>query len=318
MATVSADLVDIVRDYAAAHTAMRRLFERYRCGELRFEELEQIISDDERSALFRLKEKCHALFRPKDAGSILKTRREVLFDLAVGSLFHEAMKFRESFYQQEIYGPRVRVLRSESADDSGSFLREFEKILAGVSDRLEEGLQETEILIEQTGQQLRDLIAEHPENDMALRYLVENPELVEDVFGRPLDALLVELVGAAAAGFERAARSYLDSGFFERAARTFVAAIERGGDRRAIEPLVQYSRAMTAYLVGDYANCITGLGRWRDSARERSDSLLRIARAAVSKLDQLVEGDEREQITPAAASLLERLGSPEDRAASVP
>ena len=38
-------------------------------------------------------------------------RREVLFDLAVGSLFHEAMKFRENFYQREVYGPRVRALR---------------------------------------------------------------------------------------------------------------------------------------------------------------------------------------------------------------
>ena len=96
-------------------------------------------------------------------------RREALFDLAVGSLFHEAMKFRESFYQKEVYGPRVGALRSQSTSESDAFFDEFEKILDGVADRLEEGSQETEILIAQTGQQLRVLLAFHPNNALALR-----------------------------------------------------------------------------------------------------------------------------------------------------
>jgi len=307
MATVSADLVDIVRDYVTAYGAMSRLFVRFRTGDLPFEELDQIISDHERSILFRLKEKCHALFRRKAAESVDTTDREALFDLTVGSLFHEAMKFRESYYQREIYEPRFRALHPETAGDAGEFFMELEKILAGVSDRLDEGLQETEILIIQTGQQLRELLAEHPDNDMALRYLVEHPQVVENVFGSSLEELLAELVGTASGGFERAARSYLESGFYDRAVSTFERAIASGADPGVIEPALEYSRGMTAYLVGDYAACVAALDRWCESSPDPADALVRIARAVVSKLDQLVEGKGRRKIAGAAASLLDRL-----------
>jgi hypothetical protein len=123
MTDVSADLVDIVRDLMAAHRTMKRLFARYRSGDLRFAELEELIGDAESSILFRLKGRCHALFRPRDPESAMSTRGEALFDLVVGSLFHEAMTFRENFYQQEIYGPRVRALRSGSEAEAPSSSR---------------------------------------------------------------------------------------------------------------------------------------------------------------------------------------------------
>ena len=123
-------LVDILREFLAAHRLTRRLFARYRSGELRFEELEDLVGDDEHSVLFRLKGRCHALFRRDPGHPALAVRREALFDLAVGSLFHEAMKFRENFYQREVYGPRVRALRTESGGENAALFQEFEKILS--------------------------------------------------------------------------------------------------------------------------------------------------------------------------------------------
>ena len=76
---------------------------------------------------------------------------------------------------------------------------EFDKILSGVSVRLAEGLQETEILIEQTVDQLLVLLTEHPGNGFVLRYLIENRGRVDEVFGRSLDALLSEIEGDAGA-----------------------------------------------------------------------------------------------------------------------
>ena len=76
-------LVDIAREFLTAHELVRRLFDRHREGVLRFEELGQLIGDDERSVLFRLKERCHASFRTS-GGDALPMHREALFDLAVG------------------------------------------------------------------------------------------------------------------------------------------------------------------------------------------------------------------------------------------
>ena len=89
-------LVEVVRDFLEVHQLMRRIFAQFRSGELGFDELGELVSDDERSVLFRLKERCHALFRPGN-GVRAATDREALFDLAIGSLFHEAMKFRENY-----------------------------------------------------------------------------------------------------------------------------------------------------------------------------------------------------------------------------
>ena len=118
--------------------------------------------------LYRLKERTHALFR--GPGGIVRgsTHREALFDLAVGSLFHEAMKLRENLYQREVYGPRVRALQTEAGEESKALFDEFEKMLGAVDDRLDEGVRELETLVQQTADQLRlsmskDQLASAPE-----------------------------------------------------------------------------------------------------------------------------------------------------------
>jgi tetratricopeptide (TPR) repeat protein len=307
MRTVAADLVDIMRDYLVVHQKMGRLLDRYRSGDLVFSEIRQLISDDESSVLFRLKERCHASFRPRDDEASVAMRREALFDLAVGSLFHEAMKFRESFYQKEVYGPRVGALRSQSTSEADAFFDEFEKILDGVAARLEEGSQETEILIAQTGQQLRVLLAFHPNNALVLRHMIENPEPLEAVFGLPLDELLAELEGDAAAAFSRAGRSYLDSGFYEEAKQAFADSIARGGSRDDLAPLADYCRGMMAYLSGDYRQSVERLGEWFASANERDEVLVEIARAAMAKVDQLVDQEDGEAVASDATALAGQL-----------
>jgi hypothetical protein len=303
----SADLVDIIRDFFAAHRTTKRLFERFRGGELRFNELQVLIGDDEASVLFRLKERCHALFRRRDTGAVISSRGEALFDLAVGSLFHEAMKFRENFYQQEIYGPRVRALASgETREDDVLFL-EFEKLLSAVSERLEEGLQETEILIEQSIKQLRTLLRENPNDGQVLRCLLENRTRVEEVFGDAIDEVFAEIEGSAAVGYEFAGRSYLASGFYREAEKAFVLAIERGGGTGELEGLVRFARGMGAYLDREYELCLTQIGASLDGGEGVDDSLLDIARRAVASIDQLVDAEGRERISAAAAALLERI-----------
>ena len=129
-------LVDIVREFLLAHRLLRRLFERQRSGGLRFDELQALAGDTEASVLFRLKERCHALFRAGVFGDDVP--RVALFDLAVGSLFHEAMKLRENLYQLEVYAPKVEAARREAESGSEGLFEEFERILAASRERLAE------------------------------------------------------------------------------------------------------------------------------------------------------------------------------------
>ncbi len=303
-------LADIVREFLEAHQLMRGLFARFRAGELRFAELGQLIDGNEASVLFRLKERCHALFRSDGPGARAVRHRELLFDLAVGSLFHEAMKFRESFYQTEVYGPRVRALRDEAGAEAKSLFQEFERMLAAGTGRLHEGLQECEALLARSCDQLQVLLALHRENALVTRYLVEHPELVQAVFQRPLDALLADLYEDAASGHARAGQSYLDSGYYPAAGRAFAEAIARGGDRERYGPPCEYASGMHAYLGGDYAGSVLHLGRWLDAGAPGSPGMRTLAQAAVSRVGQLALGPDREQLVGAAASLARRLAAP--------
>jgi len=312
--SVEAALVDIVREFLVAHQLTRTLVSRYREGKLKFTALAELIGDDESSVLFRLKEQCHALFR-QDRPTAPPDPREALFDLAVGSLFHESMSLRENFYQREVYGPRVEALHSESGAESEGLFREFERILASVAVRLENGIVETEGLFERTRDQLAVLLVVHRENGFLARYLIENEVLVNDVFSMGLEKLLAEIHGEAGRGYEVAGRSYLGSGYYEQARCAFQEARRRGVSARGdLVSLEACATGMRAYLDGNYAKCVANLSEWIDSFdKEEGPELVSLANAAVSRVGKFLDADSDRALIAEASVLLEKLGGEGDR-----
>jgi hypothetical protein len=302
-----AALVDIVRDFLEAHQLIEWVSARYAAGELRFEDLEGLVGDGEKSVLFRLKERCHALFRPGVGNSGTARPSEALFDLAIGSLFHEAMKFRENFYQREVYGPRMRSLRSETGGEAEGLFREFERIMAAVGDRLDDGIQETLALVEQTREPLRVLLAEHRENGFAARYLIENPAAVKAVYAEGIEALLAEVYGSAASGYEVAGRSYLASGFYELAEGAIARAIELGCASADLGGLRTYAQAMGSFFSGDYGAAVDLFGAWLDASKDADEGLVEQARAVLTGIGRLAPSDEGVRVKSAVASLIERI-----------
>jgi tetratricopeptide (TPR) repeat protein len=289
MPAVESGLVEIVREFLLAHRLLRRVSERYRTGRLPFEEVGELVGDDERSVLFRLKERCHALFRVESGeGEIGAT---ALFDLAVGSLFHEAMKFRENVYQRSSYGPKVRSLRRAAVRDESGLLAEFEKLIGAAGVRIDESLQELDTLLGQTTAQFRILLAAHREEGALARVLSARSRELAEMFGITPEALLTELYGGAAAAWARAARSYLASGFYAEAAAALDEA-ERLGRRSPEEArLAQYAVGMAAYLGGRYAETVSRLAAWLDAVPpelgEEEKALARQAAAALSRIGAL-------------------------------
>lgn len=302
-------IVDILRDFLDVHLRVREIVAEHHAGTLRFQHVTTLVSDDESSSLFRLKERCHAIYRDPSDAARRPSHREALFDLAVGSLFHEAMKLREDLYQSESYGPRVRALRDGAGEESKALFDEFERMLEGVGSRLEEGVHEVETVVRRTADQLRILLVECDDDGAAARFLTEREADAEVVFGVSLLALLEEMHGAASTGLERAGRSYLASGYFDRAAQCFANAARHDDVDPAVEALHDYALGMQAYLARDYADTLEHLSRWADSAAAHAP-LLPLARDAVSRVGQLAEEPEREAIARDAARLLGRLAEP--------
>jgi len=303
-------MVDIVRDFLVAHQELTDLFHAFEEGRLHFEGVHRLVGDDAASVLYRLKERCHAIFRASDGGSVPEMRREALFDLAVGSLFHEAMKLRENLYQQEFYVPRVRDLRAtgEEEEEAGELLEEFAKILAVSAARLEEAVNETRILLTQTRQQLRLLMADHRENGLMARCLYEEEERVIVVFEEGLDGLYTRIFGSPFEGFMVVARSYLDSAYFAEALTALGDARSRAEGHGEIHHLACYAEGMQAFLSGAYGQSLERLREWLDGGLDEGErARLDLALGAVSSVPNLVEGEAREALLDDAKQLSDRL-----------
>jgi tetratricopeptide (TPR) repeat protein len=301
-------LVGLVRDFLLAHERLRDLFARARGGKLDFEVVRDLVGDDDSSLLFRLKERCHTLFRNHDDRAAIGMRREALFDLAVGSLFHEAMKLRENIYQQEVYAPKIRELRATAGEDADELFREFEKILAAVAVRLDEALAETQALLVHTADQLRVLLAGYGEGGLVTRFLVAERDRVESVFPEGLEGLLTHMHGGAENGYTAAARSHLESANFAEAIALYDGALERGHEDAAQHRLRCYARGMRDFQDGEYRSSLEHLQAWLDAEPgedERAFAVL--ADSAIARIGPLLEGPESARILALAARLTERL-----------
>ena len=316
MAGAEQSLVQIVRDFLDAHQLMHQLLARAR-DDLRFEELQELVGDSEASVLFRLKERCHELFRVQDASETAD--REALFDLAVGSLFHEAMSLREDFYQREVYGPRVRALRERADADSAKLFDEFERILGTLEGRLLERRDEAFALVDETALQLRRLLVLHADDGLVARYLVEHADRAARVFGLSFEELLEKIHGSAWGGYACAGLSYLEGGHYRLAHAALDRAVALGGT--AVDPGVpagrSFSLALAAYLERDHATCISELLRWAEHPGEKPATQLALGRNAVAGAIVLAQEDDAQEVVASARRLAEQLG-PEPAPAPAP
>ncbi len=304
---LEAELVAIVRDFLVSQKMLTTLVARQAEGSLRFEDVQDFVGDSGRSVLFRLKEHCHALFR---SGAVEPMPRGEIFDLAVGSLFHEAMKLRESLYQREVYAPKVEDMRLGAGREAEELFREFEKIFGASDRRLAETLVETEVLFRQTQEQLRLLMVDHRENGLIARFLLENTSLIDEVVVGGLEGLLTQVYGDPEAAYEVAVRSYLDSAYFEEAARMISEVRGRLPGSTALDRLGHYAEGMQAFLAGSYSKSLDRLARWVDAGPDSGEShYAEFARAAVLRVGNLVDPDDRAQVESLGAQLEQRISA---------
>ncbi len=238
-------VVQIVAGFLSAAAAFEEIYQAYRQGSLSFAKLESFVDDRGKSLLFEVKEICHALFRRNVVAGMEK---EQLFDLAIGTIFHEAMKLREDLYQIETYGTKYRQLEEKEGRTKyeEDFLRQLRKIFRRAEVRLDEEMDETKSLFRETAEQLKTLLADFGSNGLLVRFLHENVDLVHRVFGgRGVEDLFeVMYPGGYPQSLIVAGWSYLESARFDKAHECFERAAARGATDPALPALDSYTRGM--------------------------------------------------------------------------
>ena len=246
--------------------------------------------------------------RQAESDAAPDSRVGALLDLAVGSLFHEAMKLRENLYQQERYGPRVEALRAQNDTESVELFDEFEKILATSAASLEESVAEVDRLVAQIRKQLLRLLIEHGRNGRVARCLYESADDVAAVYREGLDALFVRIFGDAVTGYLAAADSYLESAYYSDALAVLAEAGRRAPADEEVHRAALYAEGMQAFFSRDYARSVARLSDWLDADPAVAETdRVRLALAGTSHVERLPVGDEAAEVIARAAELSKRL-----------
>ena len=189
-------------------------------GRIPFAEINSFVEED----LFELKEACHALFRNSETAGVAQIALSELFDILVGTLFHQMMMVKENTYQLECYAPRYaalrRALRGPDPPEHGdAFLREGDRLLQRARRALRQDLAHVVELFSEASVVLRRALAEKRDNPLLVRVLIAHKDAVEAVYGpHSLEKLLREMYdGRAASGYLKAAGDLFDGGWYDRA-----------------------------------------------------------------------------------------------------
>jgi tetratricopeptide (TPR) repeat protein len=249
----------IIKGLLLSDVAFQRIFEQYTRGVLHFNEIGDWVDDKGQSLLYNLKERVHAIFRYNRKGAIEK--KEWLLDLAIGSIFHEAMKLRENLYQLEVYRPRYleykeRIGKSAYEKD---YLEQFEKIISRAEQGMVDGMEETRFLFRDARAQLFDFFKANRQSALLVRFLLTNQPLLHKVYGvkQVKEIFNVLFSNGYLGAYQVAARSYLQSGHYDLASLYFTKASKLDPKNPQLQFLLHFSLGMNAYYKNTYLGTLS-------------------------------------------------------------
>jgi len=212
---------NVVMAFIRAKESFDEQLAHYRAtGQMDFPKLDNFVEE----VLYNLKEDCHFLFRKQRYEPCMEMNSESLFDISVGSIFHELMKIKENVYQLSYYAPLYTALlrspeRGTYPQYERAFLEACDKIVRRARRTLPSDLKAAEELFRDATDNLKIMLRRHISNVLLPRMLLDNEERVNRVFGtKNIDELLIEIYsGKLDEAHLTATRDYLSGGWYEKA-----------------------------------------------------------------------------------------------------
>lgn len=210
-------IASVFKRFLICRVAFDAIVEMFRSSEpMRFEPINIFVE----RTLFSLKEECHSLFRKDGLPPGDTLYAEDLFDVLIGSIFHETMKIKENCYILEHYGPTYRAMaaiaerRIRVPVYERLFFRACKRIIERASSAVYEDIRAAEQLFDDATEHLLSILPRFAANGLVTRMLLENQQLVEMVYGDDglRNVLLKMYEGRLASAYLHAASSYAAAG----------------------------------------------------------------------------------------------------------
>ncbi|MCI5138598.1 MAG: hypothetical protein D3922_09345, partial [Candidatus Electrothrix sp. AR1] len=162
-----------------------------------------------------------------------------LVDWLMGSIFHEAMRLREDVNILNDYGSATFKNRQmRAARENGSQLRNLpasrlekvmdrKNLIKRVAVDVMQQMEQLAFLFGQTNNMLRTMLTGLADNFLLVRFLVEQEDIVEDLWGEGLADVFADMFsGTPARGFCAAGQSYMSGQWYTRALIMYKRALE--------------------------------------------------------------------------------------------
>jgi len=220
---------NVVLSFVQARIAFGEQLAGYRAaGKMDFPRLHAFVEED----LYTLKEDCHFLFRKANQQEHNGINPEGLFDISVGSIFHELMKIKENVYQLECYAPLYSAMAKSGGRNAPEYEKTFldacSKIVRRARRNLPSELNGAEELFRDAADNLKIMLRNHTNNPLLARMIIDHHDLMKKCFGLDdVDALISEIYnGRPDEGHLAASRDYLEGGWYEKARREAMRVLE--------------------------------------------------------------------------------------------
>lgn len=215
--------------------------------------------------LWNLRELCHRVW---SQGEHKENVEGSLVDWLIGSIFHEAIRLREdvnilnnygnaTFKNRQMTESRVhRVGGSQSHNLPASRLAKImdrKNLVKRVAVDVMQQMEQLAFLFGQTNNMLRTMLSGLVENFLLIRFLVEQEDVVEDLWGEGLVDVFTDMYkGTPALGFCAAGKSYMSGQWYTRALVMYKRALafDEGCDeaKRKVDELQLLIEKSSAFL----------------------------------------------------------------------
>ena len=221
---------DVLRDFCLASESLHGQFHRFaRTGSVSFSIMQSLVGEPlNKGLLWRLKDMAHHVFLSPWA----RGRAAPLLDWTLGYIFHESLKLMEDAHQRQFYAPRMEGLRCGESDP---LLAELESELAVIQEQTMQSTRREVARLQRLLALSRRLFCAYFSGCVGHRhlgrFLYDNEELVRQTFGDDFENLMQAVYGGEPERmFLEAARSLLESGWFEAADKAIASALNRNPD----------------------------------------------------------------------------------------
>ena len=194
-------------------------------------------TENEKGPLWHLKDLCHLVWPG------IEHEHDVsgsLFDWLVGSVFHETMKLKENIYLLDRYGPAACRIKDRPMEVGytvasgvlsypenrlGSII-DVQGLIKRAADDAVRQIEQIAFLFNHASYMLRLKMAVFANNDLIVRFLVEEEEKVKQLWGEEIEDVFQDMFfGDTVEGFCTAGRSYQDAQWFGQALEMYQRAL---------------------------------------------------------------------------------------------